>query len=122
MSTGNRHPSISREFAERLRRYRRDHAVRVAVVFAVAATRGEGKRAVPRQARSEIVRQTRLAANAGLAEIDRVLEEFGGTRLVESADALGSIAVETTAAGVAALATIPGVKAILEDQPITLVR
>ncbi len=122
VSEGDNHPGISREFAKRLRRYRRDQPVRVAVVFAIAATRGAGKRAGPRRARSEIARETRLAANAGLAEIDRVLVRYGGKRLVESADALGSIAVETTAAGVVALATIPGVKAVLEDQPITLVR
>ena len=122
VSEGDNPLGISREFARPPRRYRRDQPVRVAVVFAIAATRGAGKRAGPRRARSEIARQTRLAANAGLAEIDRVLQEFGGTRLAESADALGSIAVETTAAGVVALATISGVKAILEDQPITLVR
>ncbi len=122
VSEGDNPLGISREFASRLRRYRRDQPVRVAVVFAIAATRGAGERAGPRRARSEIARETRLAANAGLEEIDRVLVRYGGKRLVMSADALGSIAVETTAAGVVALATIPGVKAILEDQPITLVR
>lgn len=122
MSTGNRQPGISREFAERLRRYRRDRPVRVAVVFELATRRAEGQGAARRRARADIARETKLAANAGLEEIDRVLQEFGGKRLVESADALGTIAVETTAAGVKALATISGVKAILEDQPITLAR
>jgi hypothetical protein len=54
-----------------------------------------------------------------LGEIDGILERFDGKRSAD-VNALGSIPAETTARGIAALAASEHVKAILEDQPISL--
>jgi hypothetical protein len=72
---------------------------------------------VSRQATIAIIRQS---AEPALLEIDRILERFDGQRLAASADALGCVPIETTAAGITALAASEHVKAILEDQPISL--
>jgi hypothetical protein len=55
-----------------------------------------------------------------LAEIDRPLTHFGGKRLALGVNALGSVPVESTPDGITALASLDSVKAILEDQPISL--
>jgi hypothetical protein len=55
-----------------------------------------------------------------MMEIDRVLARFGGRGLAERVDALGGLPVETTPAGVRALAATEGVKAILENQTVSL--
>jgi hypothetical protein len=47
---------------------------------------------------------------------------FIDKKLTTNPDALGSISVETTAAGIAALAASEHVKAIIEDQAVSLVR
>jgi hypothetical protein len=65
-----------------------------------------------------MVEKARQAARAALPDIDRILEVYGGKRLSEDVDALGSLTVETTAEGVRALADSEHVKAVLEDQPI----
>jgi hypothetical protein len=69
--------------------------------------------------RKSLIKRVREAAATALPDIDAILERFGGKRLAESADALGSIPVETTPAGVQALAASEHVKTILEDQPIS---
>jgi hypothetical protein len=56
-----------------------------------------------------------------LPDLDHILERFDGKRLGTSLDALGCIPVETTAEGIYALAASKHVKAILEDQPISLI-
>lgn len=116
----SKYPSVSREFAERLKGYKSDAMVRVAVVCdAPARSRATGRPNL-RGRRQEIIRETRAAANTAIEKIDKVLDKYGGRRLTESADALGNIPVETTAAGIRALARIKNVKAILEDQPLIL--
>ncbi len=72
-------------------------------------------------------RQSRIEARqeAGrqcLPSVDRVLEAHGGRRLDADVGALGSVGVESTAAGFRALAELDAVKAILEDQPVHLLR
>ena len=54
--------------------------------------------------------------------VDEVLARFGGRRLSDAPDALGSLPVETTCAGIHALAECDGVSAVLEDQPIRRVK
>ena len=60
-----------------------------------------------------------FAAKSLFACVRRDLERFDGKRLA-NVDALGCIPVEITASGVLALAASEHVKAILEDQPISL--
>jgi len=64
----------------------------------------------------------RSSASAALGEIDEILKRFNGRRLSEQPSALGTLAVETTVAGISALTESDHVKAILDDQPIALVR
>jgi hypothetical protein len=68
-----------------------------------------------------IIDDNRKSAEAALPDIDGILKRFNGKRLATSPDALGCIPVETTAAGITALAASERVKAILEDQPISLI-
>ena len=55
-----------------------------------------------------------------LGEIDRLLKRSGGRRLAPSPDAFGSIPVEAPAPGLLALARSEHVRALLEDQPVSL--
>jgi hypothetical protein len=73
-----------------------------------------------RSERRAAIAATREAAESSLPDIDQILQRFGGKRLASHIDALGCISVEATAAGIAALAGSEHIKAILEDQPISL--
>src|SRR2546426_9371482 len=113
------HSKISRECAARLDRYGLKQKVRAIVLLRTKETgtaTTQRRSRVNRQATVEAVRQS---AEQDLGEIDGILERFDGRRLAD-VNALGSIPVETTARGIAALAASEHVKAILEDQPISL--
>ncbi|MCX7093033.1 MAG: hypothetical protein NTY50_06235 [Methylobacter sp.] len=69
--------------------------------------------------RGEMRDRLQAAAELALFEIDQVLARFGGRRLADSVDALGSLPVETTPAGIRALANNSGVQAILENQKVS---
>jgi hypothetical protein len=62
----------------------------------------------------------RSSARQVLADLDDVLERFDGQRFADEPDALGSIPIETTVAGIETLASCDWVRAIIEDQPIQL--
>ena len=62
----------------------------------------------------------RKSARVALEQMDKTLEKFGGRRLQADLNPLGTIAVEATPAGINALARSKSVKAILEDQRVTL--
>ena len=66
--------------------------------------------------RTTIIHAIRCSAEKVLPRIDTVLKRHQGRRLSESVDSLGSIAVETTAAGINALADLEPITVILEDQ------
>jgi hypothetical protein len=70
--------------------------------------------------RSRTAREVRERAAIALPEIDRILEEHDGKRLAGAVSSLGVVPVVSTAAGLRALAECEHVKAILEDQPISL--
>ena len=113
------HSKISGEFAARLDRFGPQQKVRAIVLLRIKETRTamtQRRSRVDRQATIEAVRQS---AEQAFGEIDGILERFDGRRLAD-VNALGSIPVETTARGIAALAASEHVKAILEDQPISL--
>ncbi|MBI3988994.1 MAG: hypothetical protein HY347_05195 [candidate division NC10 bacterium] len=123
MTRGNEDPrkdKISPAFKARLDRLGPRQKVRVIVMLRTKdAGKAPGRRRSreDRQAAIEVIRKS---AEQALIDIDKILERFDGRRLATSPDALGSIPVETTAAGITALATSEHVKAILEDQPISL--
>jgi hypothetical protein len=107
--------AISREFSARLAKLKVKQPVRALVMLAA-----DGGLTVPvrRAQRAALLEHKREAARALLPEIDRILARHNGRRLSEDVDALGSITVETTAAGIKALAASGQVKTILEDQPV----
>lgn len=88
-------------------------------------TGGTGNRSSSRQGcteREAAVEAARRSAERALTDIDGILEQHDGRRLAKRPNALGSMPVETTAAGIRALASSRWVQAILEDQPIRLAR
>lgn len=113
---------ISHEFAVRLDRLGPGETIRAILLLEVKSSEkpGAGGRqsAVQRGAAVDRVRQ---AAGNALKDIDDILEGFKGRRLDKHPTALGSVLVETTAAGVYALAASAKVKAIIEDQGVSLI-
>jgi hypothetical protein len=112
---------ISPEFAARLEHLGPREEVRAIVLV---RTTGPDSRPDPPQNREErkaLARAARPSAEKALDDIDGILARCQGQRLADHPDALGSLPVETTAAGIRALASSRWVKAILEDQAIHLI-
>ncbi len=74
-----------------------------------------------RNERRAAIDEVRNQASQALPRIDVILSRFGGRRLSDTPTALGTIAVESTPAGIAALCESDSVRAILQDQPISRV-
>ncbi|HEX6861229.1 MAG TPA: hypothetical protein VF414_00345 [Thermoanaerobaculia bacterium] len=110
---------ISDQFSARLDQLRPRQKVR-AIVMLDAGQPAPASRREARARRSMAVTEVREAAEAALPDLDRILERHQGRRLADHADALGCVPVEATADGISALAASEHVKAILEDQPISL--
>ena len=113
-------PKISSEFGSRLASMSPDQKVHAVVVFAANAREGRLARRQAREERKAAIESVREAAKQALQQMDKTLEKFGGRRLQADLNALGTIAVEVTPAGINALARSKSVKAILEDQRVTL--
>jgi len=111
---------IGSRFAEVLGRLGPGQKIRAIVLLRTGNSLGTTGRRGSSHRRQAAIVASRRASEPGLREIDRILERHKGTRLATHADVLGSIPVETTAAGVSALAGSEHVKAILEDQQISL--
>jgi hypothetical protein len=122
--TGHHHDSnieakISDEFAERLAAMPRNQRLRAIVLPAPYMVRNGNGASRPTDAeRQAIIRETRHRIEETFAEIDAVLAETGGRRLSANGNALGFIAVETTAGGIEAICDLDWVGTVLEDQPI----
>jgi hypothetical protein len=108
---------ISPEFASRLRRLEPGHHVRVVLFLETPPLPAQTARQTPDVRRSSVEAVKALTQRA-LSDIDHILASHDGHRLSRSPNALGSLTVETTAAGVSALARSPWVKSVVEDQPI----
>jgi hypothetical protein len=111
---------ISAAFRARLNRMnpqQKVHAIAVLRLGDAEVTPGRRQSPAERQA---VIEAMHKSAEPALAEIDRVLRHFGGKRLAPSVNALGSVPVESTPGGITALASLDSVKAILEDQSISL--
>jgi hypothetical protein len=111
---------ISAAFRARLNRMNPQQKVRAIAVLRLGdaeVTPGRRQSPAERQAAIEAMHKS---AEPALVEIDRILRHFGGKRLASSVNALGSVPVESTPDGITALASLDSVKAILEDQPISL--
>ena len=108
---------ISREFASRLRRLEPGDQVRVVLFLETPPLPAQASRQTL-EARQDSVKSVKQFARRALSDIDRILADHGGARLSRSPNALGSLTVETTAAGVSALARSKWVKSMMEDQPV----
>ena len=111
---------ISPEFAARLASLGAQHKLRAIVMLHPQTTSQESTRRLTRAERQAVIKTMRQAIAPTLDEIDRLLVQHDGKRLAQTVSAVGTIPIETTPAGVYALAALTCVKAILEDQRITL--
>lgn len=109
---------ISPEFAARLARLAPDQKVRVIVLLNTRSARAGNTARQGRAERRAAIGVMRTAAAQAMEDVDNIIQQFDGQLHASVPDALGSIPVETSAAGIEALAASPWVKAILEDQPI----
>jgi len=114
------HAKFSDAFATRLHRLKPGQKIRVIVMLQTENSGILLSRTRARRDRTAVSASIRKSAQKTLPEIDGILERFNGKRLAMSPDALGCIPIETTAAGVIALAASEHVKAVLEDQQISL--
>ena len=106
---------MSDPFEARLRGLRANAKVRAVVML----QREQPVKSEPRE-RADEVRRVRESARAALEEVDEILAQFHGRRLADEPNALGYISVETTPAGIRALARSNSVRGIIEDQPVRL--
>jgi hypothetical protein len=113
---------ISAELARRSARLAPDSMARAVVLLddgqSPVATPGRASRA----ARKEIAGTIQTAAGFAIAEVDQLLARSGGRRLGAGPDVFGSIAVEAPATALLDLARSEHVRALLEDQPVSLMR
>ena len=113
---------ISREFAARLERLAPERKIRAVVLLNIENSAAGATRRLTSEERQAAAESARISARSLLPEIDESLAREDGKRLSEDVNALGSVTVEATPEGIAALARLPGVKAILEDQPVSLLK
>ena len=110
---------VSPGLASQLERLRPGEKVRVVVMLRTPAA-GSGRRRTSSADRDAAVEAVKESARNALVEVDDILERFGGRRLADSPDALGSVPIKATAPAIYALARSRKVKAIMEDQSIRL--
>ncbi len=115
-----RQTKISPALLAHLARLRPKQRLRAIVVLDTgeAGPRPSERRPTPAERQAAII-AIRNRASQALEDIDAILARFGGRRLSDGPSAVGTIAVESTSAGIAALSDSDYVKAILQDQPIT---
>ncbi|NLE44898.1 MAG: hypothetical protein GX620_09270 [Chloroflexi bacterium] len=112
---------ISPTFSARLNEMGSRERVRAIVLLGTPDIAGEKAARQTRRQRREAVKAVQESAERALSELDEVLARYGGSRLSERPDALGAMPVETTPAGVRALARSRQVRAIMEDQEARLI-
>jgi hypothetical protein len=115
---GNGSWKISPEFAKRLRRLDPNARVRAIVLLDARNNSESSGRHQSRAEREASIGAVRDSAEKALGDVDKILKRAGGQRLADDPDALGTIPVESTVAGINALADSDWVKAIFEDQSI----
>src|SRR5215831_17099972 len=119
-NSGPHNAKISPAFSARLAHLKPQQKIRAMIMLHVDVP---GKSSGQRQSRTErqaMIERIRESAEPALTEIDDILAHYSGKRLAASVNALGAIPIETTAAGINALAASERVKAILEDQTVSL--
>lgn len=113
---------ISSQFSARLASLGPKDKVRAFVLLRAGGPGSRSGRRQTRAEREEAVKNFRESAGQALDDIDAILAKHDGRRLARRPDALGSLPVEATAAGIKALSRSRWVQAVFEDQPIHLYR
>jgi hypothetical protein len=113
---------ISSQFSARLARLGPEDKVRAFVLLRAGGPGSRSGRRQTRAEREEAVKAFRKSAGQALDDLDKILKKHDGRRMARRPDALGSLPVETTAAGIRALARSRWVQAVFEDQPIQFYR
>ena len=113
---------ISAQFSARLARLGPEDKARAFVLLRAGGPGSRSGRRQTREEREEAVKAFRKSAGQALDDLDKILKKHNGRRLARRPDALGSLPVEATAAGIRALARSRWVQAVLEDQPIQYYR
>lgn len=113
---------ISPEFARRLGRLAPGAMVRAVVRLDTGSLPAARSGRASKQERKAIGEAIQTGAAPAMAEVDHLLERSGGRRLTSGPDVFASILVEAPASGILHLAESDHVRAILEDQPVSLVR
>ncbi|WP_414588856.1 hypothetical protein [Scytonema sp. PCC 10023] len=108
---------ISSEFACRLNNLAPQQKVCI-IVFLKLENLDKPMSRQSRIERKAAIEGIRNSAKQALEYIHKIIQDFGGKQLADSPDALGSIPVEISAAGVEALAESDAVKAVVEEQEI----
>ena len=108
---------ISTVFQSRLARLKNAEKTHAIVLLETKAA-GDGRRQSA-TGRRQTITKVQQAAEKSLSQIDAILTRYDGRRLTDHASVLGTIPVETTRSGIYALANLPNVKAIMEDQSIS---
>ncbi len=123
MAPGDRGPGrakISFEFAKRIEGFGKHDLVRAIVTLAIPAAGTPDVARNRRARRNEVIAKRRDPSKTSLDALDAALALHGGKRL-GGTTLLGTVPVETTPAGIDALAALDSVRSIMEDQPITLI-
>lgn len=107
---------ISPEFAARLGKFEPRDLVYAIVLLNTVSGEQTARRRLSHAELQDTIEARRGIVDQALREIDDILDLVGGRRSSESPDVLGSLAVETTASGIYALAASEWVRAIIEDQ------
>jgi hypothetical protein len=96
--------------------------IRALVLLRAGSRSGASSRRQSAEERKAAIERRRRSAEKALDDVDKVLTKHGGRRLARKPNALGTIPVKTTRAGILALASCRSVKGIFEDQEIHLIR
>ena len=113
---------ISPKFAARLGRLKPEAKIHAVLLLRGRETSRQASRTRPTSGqRRAAIEEIRGGARDAFKEIDEILHRFGGRRLSEKPSALGTVPIESNAAGITALVDSNYVQAILEDQQISQV-
>lgn len=109
---------ISPEFRARLSRLDPQQKIRAIVLLETGQRNSLPVRRQTYAERQAAIAHIRSTTQHAMGELNTLLQGFDGHPLAKAPDALGSVPIELNVAGIAALATVSWVKAILEDQDI----
>jgi hypothetical protein len=109
---------LNPEFIARLNQLAPQQKIRVIVLLQSKGVENLAGKRQSRLERQATIQSFRESAAQSLTNIDEIIQHFEGKLLVDCPDALGSISIEITPAGIEALAKSEAVNAVMEDKSI----